>query len=176
MRDWKKLVVLAGLLVVFLAVNLRQPSDPAGRALPARTSSARADTTSGPRIPDAELELEKLKPSTRVSAAEVNRNIFEYGRPERTAVAARPEPQPQQQAEAPPPPPPPKPPFRFYGFAENARSGRQRVFLTNGEDIFVVAEGDTVENKYRVSRVGSDSVELVELSGGRRWVLPLQEP
>jgi hypothetical protein len=65
---------------------------------------------------------------------------------------------------------------RFYGFAENRGSNARRVFLTDGEEIFVVVEGDVFLRRYRLARIGNQNVEVQDLSSEHRWVIPLEQP
>ena len=72
------------------------------------------------------------------------------------------------------PPPEPTPPakrdqpaleqirLRFFGFASMFNSPR-RVFLIEGDDIFVATEGEIVNRRYRVFRINSDSVQVEDL-------------
>jgi hypothetical protein len=75
--------------------------------------------------------------------------------------------------------PPPIPPIvvnvKFYGFVDDAHTGARRAFFTNGEDIFIAGVGDTLENRLRVTRIGNDTVELMEISSSRRTTLPIEQ-
>ena len=171
MKQRGKIVVLLALLVVLVGLQFarREPG-----ANPAVTATAAQGARAGARpslsaIPDSLLEVKGRKPDPRRRAA-AQRNIFEYGR--RAAVA----PAPETAGAAPPPPPAPPAPLRFYGFAEPSHGGKRQVFLTDGEEVYVAAEGDVVLRRYRVLRVGSQSIELEELSGKQRWVVPLEQP
>ncbi|MDP9264004.1 MAG: hypothetical protein M3O85_06770, partial [Acidobacteriota bacterium] len=70
--------------------------------------------------------------------------------------------------------PPPQPPInlRFFGFASR-RGEAKRIFLSEGEDVFIAAEGDIVNRRYRILHIGVNSVEVEDVLGGRRQVLPL---
>ena len=171
MKQRGKIVVLLALLVVLVGLQFarREPG-----ANPAVTATAAQGARAGARpslsaIPDSLLEVKGRKPDPRRRAA-AQRNIFEYGR--RAAVA----PAPETAVAAPPAPPAPPAPLRFYGFAEPSHGGKRQVFLTDGEEVYVAAEGDVVLRRYRVLRVGSQSIELEELSGKQRWVVPLEQP
>lgn len=170
MRDRNKLLLLLGLVVVLVAINLARRSSPVASAPPGHQPTASRASRATPEIPDATLDVARLQFIPRGRAGEVRRNIFEYG--SRPSPAAEPLPT----AAAPPPPPPAPAPVRFFGFAENPRGGKRQVFLTNGEEIFVAAEGDIIARRYRVLRVTSQSVEVEELSGSRRWTVPLEQP
>jgi hypothetical protein len=63
-----------------------------------------------------------------------------------------------------PPPPPPPPPIdlRFYGYASE-KNGHKQVFLLKGFDIFIASEGDVVDRRYRVTKIGATSVQIEDL-------------
>jgi cohesin domain-containing protein len=63
--------------------------------------------------------------------------------------------------EAPPKPVAPAVPYRIAG--EVTHDGAARVVLAQGERIFSVAEGETIDNVYRVESIKSDGVTLVYL-------------
>jgi hypothetical protein len=49
-------------------------------------------------------------------------------------------------------------------------------FLTSGDDVLLVAEGDTFLNRFRLVRVGNDSLDVQEISTGRRATLTMAAP
>jgi hypothetical protein len=72
----------------------------------------------------------------------------------------------------PPPPPPPKPvppppptappmPFSYLGRYEDG--GKLIIFLVRGDRIYTVAEGEVIENTYRVERLTGSWLELTYL-------------
>lgn len=73
-----------------------------------------------------------------------------------------------------PPPPPPPPPInlRFYGYAAE-RDGHKQVFLLQGDDIFIAKEGDVVDRRYRVAKIGTTSVQVEDLPYHNIQTLPL---
>ncbi len=70
------------------------------------------------------------------------------------------------------PPPPPPIDLKFYGFASKPGESK-KVFLSRGEAIFIAAEGDIVNRRYRVVRIGVNTVEVEDVLDGRRQVIPL---
>ena len=52
--------------------------------------------------------------------------------------------------------------LRFFGFAFFLNSPR-RVFLSEGDAIFVGSEGEVVDRRYRIGRIDSNSVEVEDL-------------
>lgn len=166
--------ILAALLAlwgwVYFSRPLGSPAVNSGSpGTPGKTTAALT-----PAIPDAVLRLDRLRPPAEKPGADLKRNIFEYGGRVRAAQAA-----PAALAPSQPPPPAPKPPaapVRFYGFAQPARGGARRVFLTDGDEIYTVAEGETIARRFRLVRVGAENVEIEDLTGSHRWVVPLEQP
>ncbi len=76
----------------------------------------------------------------------------------------------------PPPPPAPKIPLKFYGFIENKQSRTKRALLLEGEEIFVAIEGETVKKRYKVIRIGINSVVMEDTEFKSQQTLPLEEP
>jgi len=81
-----------------------------------------------------------------------------------------------------PPPPPPKPAepppppinLKYYGYS-SAKDNRKRAFFLDGDDILVAAEGETVKKRYRVVRIGVNSVVMEDTQFKHEQTLPLQE-
>jgi hypothetical protein len=64
---------------------------------------------------------------------------------------------------------------KFYGFGTVPNSAARRAFLTDGENIYVVAEGEVLLNRFRILRIGNASLEFEEISTGRTGTAPLEE-
>jgi hypothetical protein len=75
-----------------------------------------------------------------------------------------------------PPPPPPPPPINlgFYGYAAE-RTGQKQVFLLQGDDIFIASEGDVVDRRYRVVKIGAVSVQVEDIPYHNTQTLPLRQ-
>ena len=126
-------------------------------------------------IPDPTLRLDLLERVRKLEYKGTHRNIFTASLP--------PKPKPKAEAKATPPPapvdtgpPPLQIPFRFYGYKEDPRTGRRLAFFTNGEDVFIAAEGDTIQKRFKLLKIGNQSAELEETASGRRSTLPLELP
>jgi hypothetical protein len=127
-------------------------------------------------VDNPSLRLDKLKRIHSVAYAGRHRNIFSETLP------PPPGPSPEEIAkqhrrmgpEEPPPPPPVSVDLKFYGYASDKSSGAKRAFFTNGEDVYIASEGDTLENKFRLLHIGNDSVEVEEISSGRRAVVMIE--
>ena len=77
---------------------------------------------------------------------------------------------------APPPPPPPRPqapplPFTYFGRA--IEDGKMTVFLSRGENNYVVHAGNTLDGAYRVDRIDDQVIVFTYLPLGTRQELPL---
>jgi hypothetical protein len=75
-----------------------------------------------------------------------------------------------------PPPPPPPPPITlgFYGYAAE-KTGQKQVFLLHGDDIFIASEGDVVDRRYRVVKIGTASVQVEDIPYHNTQTLPLRQ-
>ena len=56
----------------------------------------------------------------------------------------------------------PKCSLRFFGFGSMSNSPK-KVFLSEGDAIFVAVEGQIVNRRYRIGKIGSSSVEVEDL-------------
>jgi hypothetical protein len=81
-----------------------------------------------------------------------------------------------------PPPPPPAPTeahlppnLKFFGYGTIPIGSARRAFFTDGEEVFIVTEGDTLLGRYRVLKVGNANLEFQEISSGLHGTTPLEE-
>lgn len=73
------------------------------------------------------------------------------------------------------PPPPPPIALRYIGFADEVGPTPRFGVFSDGKGMVANAkEGDILEGRYRVLRVGTDSAELVYLDGRGRQTIPLK--
>ena len=158
-----------------------QPEAAAAPAAPARgrraarpgRGPARSETPGSAVTLDPRLRLDLLKLSEGTEYKGAGRNIFraeaEIPKPIESAVKEA------AKSGPPPPPPPPGPPpinLKFVGFASGT-GATTKVFLTQGDDIFVAAEGDIVNRRYKVMRINANSVEIEDVLGNNRQTIPL---
>ena len=59
-------------------------------------------------------------------------------------------------------PQPPPVPLKFYGFASSPGEPK-KIFLKNGDDVFVAGEGEIVDRRYKVIRITATSVEIQDM-------------
>jgi len=129
-----------------------------------------------PRL-DPTLDLNLLRQSEEIKYAGNGRNIFVAGSVaiEKLKANGTTDKQAATTMHAPPPilPPPPIT-LKFFGFA-NRPGETKKVFLSQGEDIFIAAEGDIVDRRYRVVRISPTAVDVEDVINNNRQSLPLTQ-
>jgi hypothetical protein len=75
----------------------------------------------------------------------------------------------------PPPLPPPSLPLKFFGSGTVVGKSSRRAFLSNGESVYVAAEGDTLLGRYRIIKIGRANLEFEEIGTGRHGFTPLED-
>ena len=141
--------------------------------------SARRTKAPATLPPVADVNLEALRPST-AEPPKVTRNPFRFYQappppaPPSSKVVKAPEPA----FVAPPvpagPPPPPPITLRFIGLIEAPqRSGRVALLSDGRGGLMNGREGDIIEGRYRVLRVGTDSIDLAYSDGRGRQTIRL---
>lgn len=181
----KQLAVLGALVATLVGVYLFQGGEtPAGTAAPA--SNPVSGTTGTRQKPGAaqvavtDIQLEALK-EPREDAPVAERNLFRF-------VVKAPPPKPSIQAPAPlppqnlpprqpvptGPPPPPPIPLRFIGVLNAPTQAGRVAVLTDGRGANLMGrEGDIIEGRYRLLRIGPDAVEMAYTDGRGRQVIRL---
>ena len=83
----------------------------------------------------------------------------------------------KQGPELEPPPPPLQPPpgLKFFGYGTVPNGSSRRAFFTEGEEVIIVAEGETLQGRYRILKINNTNLEFEEISSGRRATMPLVE-
>lgn len=174
--------VLIGLTALaIVAAVLWWSRSPAGRLLVRAPSAASAPGEAIPRIDLARLD----RPRTAADAG--RRSLFDFGS----------EPAPPTPPPAPPTPkppglpgsggpggvpggegpgsglvaagPPPLPPLnvRYIGSVENSDGIRVAVLVTDRQEILTGQQGQVVANRYRISKIGLESVDLEDVNTGQ---------
>ncbi len=162
-------VVAAG-LVAFLV--LRDDS-PAGTVV--TTSNRKAATAQEAAVPVADVKLELLK-DPRPELAEAERNPFRFRPrpapppPRAAAPAVRPVPIAPPTPSGPPPPPPIA--LRFIGLLDAPTQGGRVAVMSDGRgNVFYGKEGDIIDGRYKMLKIGADSAELTYVDGRGRQTI-----
>lgn len=189
-EDKKKLIIAIVLMVIAVIVVgeylFNSSSSPSASTTPSNSEEAAQaprsrqkpggkKTTTLAKSLDPELRFDWLKVSEDTKYQGNGRNIFraqEVAIPKPIATAKKVEPVVPQ----PPPGPPPPPPItlKFFGFA-NRPGEAKKVFLEQGEDIFVASEGDIVDRRYKVLKIAPTFVEVEDVLNNNRQSIPLTQ-
>ena len=75
------------------------------------------------------------------------------------------------------PPPPPEIPanMHFFGYGTVPNGTSRRAFFTDGEDVFIVSEGEVFLNRFRILKINNASVDFEEVTSGRHGTKILEE-
>jgi hypothetical protein len=146
------------------------------RPNPKRNSAGKPLHAFAPRL-DPTLDLDLLNHSEQIKYAGNGRNIFVAG-----SVAKIETPKSSGATDAaqagmrplPNIPPPPPITLKFFGFA-NRPGETKKVFLSQGEDIFIASEGEIVDRRYRVLRISPNAVDVEDVINNNRQSLPLTQ-
>jgi hypothetical protein len=187
----RQLVILAGLagvlavLVIFVVLPSFTGGRPgAGRAASANRARAAAPAAargrqSAPPGGVVDVRLDRLG-VPRAEPLEGGRNPFRMGAappsPGQTAMSSSPAPAPTIPAGPvgpPPPPPVPSIPLKFLGIISRPGRGGKIAVLSDGRNVFSGEEGGTVDGRYRIVRIGEESIQVEHLDGRGRQTIRL---
>jgi len=173
MNQKKKLALLALLMLAAAGVFY---FDSRGVSFPGKTSPFSAKTYSPLPVENPELQRWKLDESRRTEYKSSGRDVFSQTMPA-AAVVRAPEPVRTVGPQLPVEPPPPTLPanMKFFGYGTVPNGTSKRAFLSDGEEVYIVGEGDTLLGRFRILRIGNASLEFEELGSGRRNSASLDE-
>jgi len=190
-EDKKKVAVAAVLAVMVLFLALRMIFQMFGGGTPPATMPPTvAQAPTAPRTQQTEAEHESAKVPGSIlnldptlhpewmAAAEsleytgTGRNIFSMSSVpvaiEKPQAPVRPK--EQQIAQGPPPPPPID--LKFFGYEAHS-GGPRKAFLLRGDDVFIAATGDVVDQRYKILQILPFSIQIEDLPYNNTQTLPL---
>ncbi len=144
---------------------------------PASLAPARAVTAGVADVPL--IDLARIEALARGADAGGRRNVFEFGavplaRPvTELAPAAPPLPEPPQPAE-PAPPPVPALGVKYIGTLQSKQGLKVAVLMTDQKEILTGQAGEVVANRLKIVRIGLESVDVQDVSGGTVRRIPLR--
>jgi hypothetical protein len=123
---------------------------------------------------DPTLHTDLLRSSEDTKYEGTGRNIFKVfvDIPKPMVPPAGAQQQLAQQQAPPQPPPPPPIELKYYGYA-TPQGGIKRIFLAQGEDVFIAKEGEIVDRRYKVVRISPNAVEILDVLSNNRQSIPL---
>lgn len=176
----RQLLMLAAVGVALVVVVLARRDDSPAGSRPAPSNPARANAPAAAQttpVADVKLELLRTAPSELEHST---RNPFQFKSkappppPPRPAGLAGPRPVPVPVMPPAPQGPPPPPPIalKYIGVLETAQ-GRVAVFRDLGGDIVNGKEGDIIDGRYRLLKIGVESADLAYVDGRGRQTIRL---
>jgi hypothetical protein len=173
------LLLLAAIFLLFRTLNTPDPQastasgQPGPRPSVEQRRAQRASNTQLLSNLDPTLRFDLLRPSEETTYKGSGRNIF---KPQADPPPVIPKPIVAPTGPIGPPKPPPPPPInlKFFGFA-NKPGEAKRIFLSQGDDVFVAGEGEIVNRRYRVVRIGPSWVEIEDVLTNHSENIPLTQ-
>jgi hypothetical protein len=160
---------------MFITPSPDSSAQAAAPVVPSTRVSGRAAVKLGKKAKtenlDPTLRLDLLATAEQTKYEGSGRNIFvaqqEVDIPKPIAPGSPDAKKKEEEAKAwtPPPLPPPTPiPLKFFGFASQPGEPK-RIFLQQGDDIFVAGEGEIVNRRYKVVRIMPTAVVMQDVVG-----------
>jgi hypothetical protein len=132
------------------------------------------------QVQDLGPHSKSLETTRKTEYTKTMRNIFstvaQAQAPDTAKEVAAPR-RPVLPMEPPLPPPAQLPPsMKFFGYGTVPVSGTRRAFLSDGDDVYIVGEGETFLGHIRILRVGNDRLEIEDTNTGQRGFAMLEQP
>ena len=174
----RQLLVLAALAIALAVVVMaRRADDPAGTSQVRSNGRSATTAAAATQTPVADLKLDLLK-SESSELDPPTRNPFQF-----KSKPAAPAPREQASTSKPPvvvapppvpqgPPPPPPIALKYIGVLETAQ-GRVAIFRDTGGDVINGREGDIIDGRYRLLKIGVESADLAYVDGRGRQTIRL---
>ena len=171
-------LVLGGVAVILaLVAYLAWPRTALGPALLSNGPGGATNTLRTSEAADATplVHLPMLE-AKRPEPAAGERNPFRFKPPPAPSPPPRVERSPTPVVPSGPPPPPPLPPIalKFIGVVEAPEQSPKKIaVLSDGRSVFHGREGDIIEGRFRILRIGAESIEMAYLDGRGRQTIRL---
>ena len=65
--------------------------------------------------------------------------------------------------------------MKFFGYGTVPNGTARVAFFSDGEEVYVVREGELLLKRFRILRIGNANLEYEELSSGLRGTANLEE-
>jgi hypothetical protein len=166
------LAVAAAALVGFMVLRNAAPAvAPAASAAEAPKTPGRRD----PELPRIDLaRLDRPRPASGIG----RRDLFDFATPPPTPPPPRPSAPPM--VETPPPVTVPTPPplsplnIKYIGAFEGKKGLKVAVLMTDRKEVLTGQAGEVVANRYRIVRIGLESVDVQEVGSEQVRRIPLK--
>jgi len=174
----RELTLAAAAMALIAVVGwtlLRTTTNPAGASAGSGAPGATTAQARG-KSPLTEVDLKGLE-AERPEPAESTRNPFQFKpklapAPPPSAVITK-QPQTVEQSTMPVDPPPlPQIPLKYIGDMSDPKNpGKRIAILSDARSTYYGREGEIVEGRYKILRIGVESIELAYLDGRGRQTI-----
>lgn len=175
-RERRNQWLLVALFVVLgLAVYRLWPETAAEAPAASNTRGSARAPGGRPPVLAPDVHLDSLK-QERPKPGDVDRNLFRFKSKPAPAPSASPVVRPEAPvAPSGPPPPPPVPSIalKFIGILEVPGQSRKVAVLSDPRGVYHGREGDIIEGRYRILKIGAESIELAFIDGRGRQTIRL---
>jgi hypothetical protein len=172
----RRLAVLLAILGIVIAVAVYRfwpGAAPAGSGPAAARAGNRASGPTAITAPDVHLQALNEERPRPIETPQRDLFRFKPKAPPPPPAAAR---QSSSSSASGPPPEPTGPApiaMRFIGIVEAPERSQKIAILTDGRGIYRGREGDIIEGRYRLLRIGVESIEMAYLDGQGRQTIRL---
>jgi hypothetical protein len=66
-------------------------------------------------------------------------------------------------------------PVKYFGYGVVPSGTSRRAFFTDGENVYIVSEGEILMNRFRILKIGNSNLEYEEIASGLHGTVPLEE-
>jgi len=176
MKQKQQIIVLVVLVVVAVLIW----SFEWRRQTPAMQTANFIQDYKGLAVENPQIHWAELQRAQKTEYKSNGRNPFSVIAPPSPADVPRDDAKHPPIPAIPPPPPPPTratlpPNLKYFGYGTVPNGTPRRAFFTDGDDVYIVSEGDTLLGRYRILKVGNASLEFQEISSGLPGTTPLDE-
>jgi hypothetical protein len=171
---------IVALLVIAVAAwsLLRRSANPMAANVPARTTAANT-APAGPKGPLSDVDLKALE-AERPQPTDSTRNPFRFKPkpppppPPDAIIKQQQQKKAAEEAASRPvePPPPPRIPLKYIGDMTDPKNPSKRIaILSDARSTYYGREGEVVEGRYKILKIGVESIELAYLDGRGRQTI-----
>jgi hypothetical protein len=130
-------------------------------------------------VENPQLHRDKMEAAEKTEYHSLGRNPFSEIAPQKDHTVAVKATQPRGPVGPPvlPPPPPPSlpPNMKFFGYGTIPNGTLRRAFLSDGDEVYIVGEGDTLLGRFRIVKISNANLEFEEIATGRHATVTMQE-
>ena len=129
-------------------------------------------------VENPQLHRDKMEAAQKTEYHSLGRNPFSEIAPakEQTQATKVAQHVPQGPPVLPPPPPPTLPGnMKFFGYGTIPNGTLRRAFLSDGDEVYIVGEGEYFLGRFRIVKINNANLEFEEIATGRHNTVTMQE-